>query len=83
MTMYIAFVRPQLGYGDIIYDEAYNEKFHQKLESIQYNACLALLELLEDSQEKNFTILYVLNPSKVDIGAGNFPYFIRFSKKIN
>ena len=36
MTMYKAFVRPQLGYGDIIYDEVYNEKFHQKLEySIQ------------------------------------------------
>ena len=36
-----AFVRPHLHYGDI-YDEAYNETFNQKLESIQYNACLAL-----------------------------------------
>ena len=35
-------MRPHLDYGDIIYDEAYNETFHQKLESIQYNACLAL-----------------------------------------
>ena len=42
MTMYKAFVRPHLDYGDIIYDEAYNETFHQKLESIQYSACLAL-----------------------------------------
>ena len=42
MTMYKAFVRPYLDYGDIIYAEAYNETFHQKLESIQYNACLAL-----------------------------------------
>ena len=42
MTMYKAFVRPHLGYGDINYDEVYNETFHQKLESIQYNACLAL-----------------------------------------
>ena len=39
MTIYKAFVRPHLGYGDVIYDEAYNETFHQKLESIQYNAC--------------------------------------------
>ena len=31
-----------LDYGDVIYDQAYNEKFHQKLKSIQYNACLAL-----------------------------------------
>ena len=39
MTIYKALVRPHLGYGDVIYDEAYNETFHQKLESIQYNAC--------------------------------------------
>ena len=31
-----------MDYGDIIYDEAYNATFHQKLESIQYNACLAI-----------------------------------------
>ena len=24
-----------------MYDEAYNETFHQKIEAIQYNACLA------------------------------------------
>ena len=40
--MYKAFVRPRLDYRDITYDEDYNETFHQKLESIQYNACLAL-----------------------------------------
>ena len=33
---------PHLDYGDIIYDRAYNELFHQKLESIQYNAALAI-----------------------------------------
>ena len=42
ITMYKAFVRSHLDYGDIIYDEAYNKTFHQKLESIQYNGCLAL-----------------------------------------
>ena len=38
MTMYKTFMRPYLDYGDIIYDQAYNETFHQKVESIQYNA---------------------------------------------
>ena len=28
MTMYKSFVRLHLGYGDIIYDKAYNETFH-------------------------------------------------------
>ena len=34
MTMYKAFVRPHLDYGDIIYDEGYNETFYEKLECI-------------------------------------------------
>ena len=55
MTMYKAFVRPHLNYGDMIYDEAYNETFHQKLESIQYDTCLALSGDIEDRQEKKFT----------------------------
>ena len=42
ITMYKALVRPHLDYGDMTYDEAYNKTFHQKLESVQYNACLAL-----------------------------------------
>ena len=42
MTIYKALVRPHLDYADVIYDEAYNETFHQKLEFIQYNASLAL-----------------------------------------
>ena len=53
--MYKAFVRPHLNYGDMIYDEAYNETFHQKLESIQYDTCLALSGDIEDRQEKKFT----------------------------
>ena len=42
IAIYKAFVRPHLDYGDILYDKAYNIPFHQKLESIQYNACLAI-----------------------------------------
>ena len=42
ITINKAFIRPHLDYGDILYDQAYNMSFHQKLESIQYNACLAI-----------------------------------------
>ena len=31
LNIYKAFVRPHLDYGDIIYDEAYNETFNQKV----------------------------------------------------
>ena len=37
-----AFVRPYLDYGDALYDEAFNNYFDRKLESIQYNACLGI-----------------------------------------
>ena len=42
ITIYKAFIRPYLDYGDTLYDQAYNMSFHQKLESIHYNACLAI-----------------------------------------
>ena len=42
LTIYKSFIRPHLDYGDIIYDQAYNVSFHQKLESIQYNSALAI-----------------------------------------
>ena len=32
ITIYKAFVRPHLDYGNVIYDQAFNELFHQKLE---------------------------------------------------
>ena len=31
LTIYKSFIRPHLDYGDIIYDQAYNASFHQKL----------------------------------------------------
>ena len=42
VTVYKVFIRPHLDYGDMIYGQAYKEPFHQKLESIQYNAALAI-----------------------------------------
>ena len=42
ITIYKSFTRPHLDYRDIIYDRAYNSSFHQNIESIQYNAALAI-----------------------------------------
>ena len=42
LTIYKSFIRPHLDYEDIIYDKAFNESFHAKLESLQYNATLAI-----------------------------------------
>ena len=53
-TIYKAFVRPYLDYGDILYDQAYNMSFHHKLESIQYNACLAITGAIRGTSKENF-----------------------------
>ena len=42
LTIYKSFIRPHLGYGDVIYDQAYTASFHQKIESVQYNSALAI-----------------------------------------
>ena len=43
LTIYKSFIRSQLDYADIIYDQAYDSAFHDKLETIQNNACLAII----------------------------------------
>ena len=53
ITIYKAFVRPHLDYGDILYDQAFNSSFHDRLESVQYNACLAIMGAIRGtSREK-------------------------------
>ena len=42
IRIYKGFVRLQLDYGDILYDQTFNLSFQQKLESIQYRACLVI-----------------------------------------
>ena len=42
ITIYKAFVKPHLDYGSILYDQAYNASFHQKLEKTQVNACIGI-----------------------------------------
>ena len=37
-----SFIRSHLDYSDIIFDHAFNKSFHDNLESIQYNASLAI-----------------------------------------
>ena len=42
LTIYKSFVRPHLDYGDIVYDHPENNSFSDRLESVQYNAALAI-----------------------------------------
>ena len=62
-TIYKAFVRPHLDYGDVLYDQAFNASFHEKLESIQYSAGLALTGAIRGtSKEKIYQELGLESP---------------------
>ena len=42
VVIYKSFIRPPIDYGDVIFDQAYNNSFHEKLENSQYSASLAI-----------------------------------------
>ena len=58
IMIYKAFVRPHLNYGDILYDQAFNLSFQQKLQSIQYRPGLAITGAIQGtSREKIYQVL--------------------------
>ena len=52
ITIYKAFLRPLIDYGDIIYDQPQNESFCEKLESVQYKAALAITGAIQGSSRE-------------------------------
>ena len=52
LTIYKSFLKPHLDYGDVVYDRAFNESFQNKLESVQYNAALAIAGAIRGSSRE-------------------------------
>ena len=52
ITVYKSFIRPNLDYGDIIYDQPNNDSFINKLESVQYNASLAITGAIKGTSKE-------------------------------
>ena len=51
ITTYKSFIRSHLEYGDIVFDQPNNASFSEKLESIQYNAALAITGAVRGSSK--------------------------------
>ena len=51
LTIYKSFIRPNLDYGDILYDKPKNENFQNKLEKVQYRACLAISNAIQGTSK--------------------------------
>ena len=52
ITIYKAFIWSHLDYGDVLYNQAFNSSFKEKLESFQYNACLALIGAIRSTSKE-------------------------------
>ena len=51
-TIYKSFIRSHLDHGDILYDKPENQNFLNKLEIVQYKACLATGAIQGSSRQK-------------------------------
>ena len=54
LTIYKAFIRPHLDYGDVLYDYPGDASFVQKLEYVQYNASLAITGCFQGMSRDKF-----------------------------
>ena len=54
LIIYKAFVRLHLDYADVHYEQAFNNSFNVKMESIQYNHCLAITGAIRGTSRGKF-----------------------------
>ena len=52
LTIYKSFIRPHLDYGDILYDKPGNRNFQNKLEKVQYKACLVITGAIQETSRQ-------------------------------
>ena len=80
VIIYKAFIRPHLNYWDIIYDQAYKESFHQKLESIKYIAALAITGTTRSTFSEKLYQELGLEIFRNDVGIEKCATFSRYLK---
>ena len=54
MIIYKSFVRLHLDYGDILYDQTFNNSFDERLQSVKYNGALAITSAIRGSSREKF-----------------------------
>ena len=54
LTIYKSIIRPHLDYGDILCDKTNNENFQDKIEKVQYRACLATTGTIQGTSKQQF-----------------------------
>ena len=77
ITIYKAFIRPHLDHGDVIFDQAFNNFFHQRLESIQYNTVLTITGAIRGTPKEKFYQELGFSPCNRE---GGFENYLSFTK---
>ena len=81
LRIYKSFIRPHLDYGDIIYDKPNNESFKNKIENVQYKACIAITGAIQGTSrerlyhELGYTMNQAWNLQEIDDGVANLNFF--------
>ena len=52
VAIYKSIIRPHLDYGDIIYDQRNNDSFNDKIEQLQYKACLGITGAIQETSRE-------------------------------
>ena len=52
LIIYKSFIRPHLGYGDIVFDQPNNSSLSEKTESLQHNAALGIIGAIKSSSKE-------------------------------
>ena len=78
ITIYKTFFKSHLDYGDVIYDRAFNDSFHQRLESIQYNAAIAITGTIRGTSSEELFQELGLETSKSRRWLRNCIYFLKY-----
>ena len=82
MALYKSFIRPHLYYGDIIYDQPFNNSFQNKIESVQYNACLAVTGAIRGASKERLYEKLGLESLQHHCCIGNFVIFTKLYSTI-
>ena len=53
LRIYKSFIRPDLDYGDIIYDKPHNESFENKTENIQYKPSITITGAIQGTSREH------------------------------
>ena len=56
ITICKAFIRLRLDYVNVIFNQAFNNSFHQRLESIQYKSDLAITAAIRGTSKEKFRV---------------------------